>query len=1129
MKTLVSKFSKWKFVLSGTLLVCTLMLLITQIWAAPIGQGSYTTTLPAGASGPANSNGNPVLPKVTNDFDKTILTNQWWSSLIWQFSPNNPYSENLYAHPLAARAAADGLGIGYPTYVAMNNEYHANYLEDMRVGLVGLNSPDTRVADYSDWTVTARWDGGGQLEATLGHGLPFVYFTKSGGNVNIDMPTGYEGNWYNQNGVLGVTINGHHYGIFAPSGSNWNASPPFQSNLNGQNYFSVAVLPNNNMATLEFYRQHAYAFITDTQVAWNYDEATANLQTTYTAVTELKESGNGNVNQPLMAMYRHQWINSNTPTTSYTYFSPRGEMKVIDGATFSTNMRFNGVLPALPDAGTYDRNQLYAYVNEVYSEILATPIQPSDTYWGGKAVGRLAALVPIAEQVGHTAARDEFLAQMKRLTEDWLNADDGQPSLIYYDENWDTAIGYPASYFADTQLNDHHFHWGYWIMAAATIAQYDPAWASQNQWGGMIDFIIRDATSMDRNDPMFPFLRYFDIYAGHGWANGPALFAAGNNQESSSEGMNYATAVILWGIETNNTALRDLGIYMYANTVSAIEQYWFDVDEQVFPPGYDYETIAIVWGNGGAYSTWWTANVEAIHGINFLPFSGGSLYLGRHPSYVTRNYNHLVMRNGGPETEWLDIIWQFQALADPAAAVAKFGSGNYTREAGESKAHTYHWLHNLNALGQLDTTVTANSPTYAVFNNNGSRTYVAYNANSSVQTVYYSDGKCLDVNPGEIASGVGYTCGNPPATSTAVPPTATNAPGTPTATSLPPTATTVPPTATQPPAGDYAQGVNSLSGSSAQIWFDSMVNSAWVDVHYTVNNGGQQNLRMVYNNSSNRWQWDVNGLSNGDTISYWFTYEKSNLAYNTGSFSYTHNGTVPTATNVPPTATAVLPTSTSIPPTATQPPIGDYSQGVDSLNGSTAQIWFDSMVNSAWVDVHYTVNGGNQQNLRMVYNSSNSRWQWNVNGLSNGAVISYWFTYEKNNLAYDTGTFSYTHNGTGPTATAVPPTATAIPPTATPDTSTFSGSGSGGSYTGDISYNGSVVTIRVQSNPTASNILFYPTPPGGGYFMSYDANSNMFVHQLSGFNLGDTISFHFVIQSPGQWEPGITHNWTVSN
>jgi len=732
-----------------------------------IGRGSYTTTLPAGRSGPSNANGNPVTPKVTGDFTGTIPTNDWWSSLIWQYYPDNPYSEAMFPHPLALRAWSDGLGVSYPTYVALNNEYHYHFNpEDIRIGVSGLSAPDTRVAAYSDWTVTARWsDGAKTMEATFGHGLPFVYVTKSGGDAVISITSGPEQIWYNNGGVVGLRVNGHYYGVFGPSGSTWNvvANPfgPLTSTLNGENYFSVAILPDNSTATLEYYRKHAYAFVTDTRVSWSYDESTASLTTTYMATTVLKESGSSNVSQSLMALYRHQWLNTSDPpithTYVYTYVSPRGEMRVLEGLSFSTRMVFNGVIPALPNEGTYDRNRLYGYVDDVYTS--PPYVSPADTYWEGKAVGRLAQLVWIADQVGHTQARDAFLGTLKDRLEDWLDADAGS-SLFYYDSTWDTLIGYPSSFGTDTQLNDHDFHLGYWIMAAATVAHYDSSWADDGNWGGMVKILIQDVANADHRSTMFPFLRSYDPYAGHNWASGHANFASGNNEESSSEAMNFATGVILWGAATGDTKLRDLGIFLYTNIGTAIQQYWFDVDEQVFPVGYDYGTLGILWSNGGAYATWWTANPEEIHGINFLPLTGGSLYLGHDPDYVTRNYGFMVDQNGGQEEQWKDIIWSFQAFTETgaSAAAAKFGDGNYTPEAGESKAHTYHWLHNLNALGQVNIGVTADVPTYAVFSNACTKTYVVYNPEEDARVVHFSDGKVFVVPVRSMSSDTVYTC-----------------------------------------------------------------------------------------------------------------------------------------------------------------------------------------------------------------------------------------------------------------------------------------------------------------------------------------------------------------------------------
>ena len=114
---------------------------------------------------------------------------------------------------------------------------------------------------------------------------------------------------------------------------------------------------------------------------------------------------------------------------------------------------------------------------------------------------------------------------------------------------------------------------------------------------------------------------------------------------------------------------------------------------------------------------------------------------------------------------------------------------------------------------------------------------------------------------------------------------------------------------------------------------------------------------------------------------------------------YSSTGSSPTATT---------PGSTAVPPTNTPVASGDFSRGVTRLNATQAQITFTSNVNSAWVDVHYTVTGGccGQQNFRMTKNGST--WTQTVSGLSTGSVITYWFTYEKAGLAYDTAHYTYT-------------------------------------------------------------------------------------------------------------------------
>ncbi len=715
--------------------------------SVPVGSGSYGTTLPFGAVGPRQANGANAVPKISSTFSKPVQTNDFWSSLIFTFY-NDQHSNNLYAHPALFKARGNGLHMGYtPNHVFAANDYLYPYSNQLTVGIVGLNASRTLTDDYSDWTVTALWiDGNRRMKALFGHGLPYAYFNITGGNALIT-PSSSATIWHNQNGVIGMTISGRHYGIFAPHGSVWTGTSALQSTLNGKDYLSVALLPDATPATLEFYRKRAYAFVTESRVEWSYDEATANVRSTFTYDVTLKEDINGNLPNTLTALYRHQWLHTSSPLTSYTYMSPRGVMKVFDGNVFTTDVRFDGVLPGMPDLGTYNRADLLTMVRAVANEPLGT----GPSYENGKAMGRFARLVNIADQLGAIPERDMLLAKLKTRLEDWLTAGGAQQYI--YNATWDVLTGYPSGYGADDQINDHSFHSGYAVMAAAIVAQFDQEWAAQERWGAMVNLLIKDSNNWDRSDTRFPFLRGHDSYAGHSWAAGHGDFGDGNNQESSSESMHFASAVVLWGAVTGQKEVRDLGIFLHSTERTAVEQYWFDVDNAVFPASYPHVAIGMVWGGKGVHSTWFGADPEFIHGINILPITGGSLYLGRHPDYVLANYAEIVKENSGPPNIWQDVLWAFQALADPDQALSSFlANPNYPIFDGESKAHTYHWIGNLKKMGRVDTTVTASIPTYAVFRNAaGEKSYVAFNPTGETLQVTYSDGFSMNVAPRKLA------------------------------------------------------------------------------------------------------------------------------------------------------------------------------------------------------------------------------------------------------------------------------------------------------------------------------------------------------------------------------------------
>jgi len=846
------------------------------------------------------------------------------------------------------------------------------------------------MAAHGDWSVTARWqDGSRSLDATFGHGLPFVYFRKNGTGDALVRFAAPPQVLLQTGPVLKVKVNGKTYGLFAPAGSGWSvAGQEARAPLPNQGNFSVAVLPDDAPATFDAFRKRAYAYVTDTRVTWTYEPGTAEMVTRFDVTTELAAGAEpGALNETVMALYRHQWLNTPASFLGPAYGSPRGAMKIVTGKSFTTRLPVTGILPNLPKAAiSGQENFSDATLNGHLAAMANSPAErwpggsgPTrhslDSYWMGKALHRLAELVPIAEQQGNSALRDQLLSEIKTGLEDWLDGQGGR--LLYYDGLWKTIIGFPDSYGSNTVLNDHHFHWGYFIGAAAVVARYDKAWAAPSRWGGMIELLAKDAANPDRADTRFPFLRSFDPYAGHSWANGPSLFAAGNNQESSSESMHFAAALARWGMETGNHQWRDLGLYLYATEASAIAQYWFDVDQAVFPSGYHRPSTAIVWGDGGAYAIWWDGFVEELHGINFLPITAASLYLARHPDYLRINQASMEA-NGGGNDVWRDIHISVRSMYDPPGGAAELAArANYAPEWGDTRARAYHWVHHLHALGTLNPEVYANVPSFAAFDRGPARTYVAYNPTGTAQTVVFSDGGQLVVPARSLASSLGGITQNPnPAP--APTPDPSPAPG---------------PAPSPNPAPSTGTAVVQADGR-VLLTFQPSGASRFVDVHYIVDQAGQLNYRMV-ESSGGSWSFTTPPVANGAKVRYFFTYERGGLAYDTAFQELTVQ-----RTEVPST-----PSPSSAPGTGT---------AVAQADGRVL-LTFQPSGASRFVDVHYIVDQAGQLNYRMAESPGGS-WSFTTPPVANGAKVRYFFTYERGSLAYDTAFQELTVPGSGDTA-----------------------------------------------------------------------------------------------------------------
>ncbi|MEW6707446.1 MAG: beta-1,3-glucanase family protein [Pseudomonadota bacterium] len=211
-------------------------------------------------------------------------------------------------------------------------------------------------------------------------------------------------------------------------------------------------------------------------------------------------------------------------------------------------------------------------------------------------------------------------------------------------------------------------------------------------------------------------------------------------------------------------------------------------------------------------------------------------------------------------------------------------------------------------------------------------------------------------------------------------------------------------------AADHSAGVD-FSAGTATLWFRSNVSTSWVDAHYTVNNGAQQNVRMAYNSAAGRFETRF-AASAGQTVRHWYTHFSNGAASDT------------------PITTSTIGSDGGGGGGGGDTGGGGgggggggtaFTQGAADATGG-ALIWF-SAANLQWVDIHYDAGAG-QQNVRMTPNTGAGRHEIKVNA-SAGAVVRYSFTYFLSGVgAADTGLYSYTVGGGGSQERVATPTFT---------------------------------------------------------------------------------------------------------
>ncbi|MBN2162398.1 MAG: carbohydrate-binding protein [Pontiellaceae bacterium] len=444
----------------------------------------------------------------------------------------------------------------------------------------------------------------------------------------------------------------------------------------------------------------------ETTVSWNYDVEGGRLSTSWDITTTNLETaaiGFGDVLQGFIPHHYRDGI-AGFDFIDRTYSTPRGMLKLAGGNQFTFDYPFNGILPHIShpvrntqDATPYDDAIMYRLVTEYVDSIENnTPPYGSDTYWGGKDLVRIGRYMMIARELDHpdyAVLRDI----LKDALADWMTFTPGEQEryFAWYPE-WKALIGFNESYYSGL-FTDNHFHYGYFIQAAALLATCEPDFVQAYE--PMLTLVAKQYANWDHADTRLPFLRTMDPWIGHSYAGGLSS-GNGNNQESTSEALQSWAGLYLLGCTLGNDAMRDAGAFGYASEARATQEYWFDLHGDVFPDEYEHPIVGILWNGGNAYATYFGAEPFYIHGIQMLPYGTYMNYMAmgwdrtrginHYDALLQESYDYLVNNSlpaaqnqvSGIQAE-LDAL---NAIADPTdedlAAIAELETRLFYAELG---------------------------------------------------------------------------------------------------------------------------------------------------------------------------------------------------------------------------------------------------------------------------------------------------------------------------------------------------------------------------------------------------------------------------------------------------------------
>ena len=216
------------------------------------------------------------------------------------------------------------------------------------------------------------------------------------------------------------------------------------------------------------------------------------------------------------------------------------------------------------------------------------------TYAGypiGKELTQVGTLIRFAAKVFHDQGKSDSqvqaaiapaLAVLESCVEKVLSQGllyDASTGMVIESSSLANAPYYAENYF-NIASQDQIFHYGYFVTAAALVADLDAAWLQKKLPSGagtyrdVVDCVVRNVSSPSTTDTYFAPWRSVNWSQGHATASGlNAMYGDGPNEESFAEEGNYWQGLAMWAKLTGNAPLADVAGVGLARCAEAIKAF----------------------------------------------------------------------------------------------------------------------------------------------------------------------------------------------------------------------------------------------------------------------------------------------------------------------------------------------------------------------------------------------------------------------------------------------------------------------------------------------------------------------------------------------------------------------------